>query len=140
VGVLGNKRLKVFPVWEMTFSKMPADQWRIATERVKRNVEYQKKHGIDTALAQLEEGLSEKIQHLAKRAYRALELTGYGRIDFRLDETGKAYVLEANPNPHLAEEEDFAQSAKHAKVDYNSLLERIMSLGLEWQPHRMGLD
>jgi D-alanine-D-alanine ligase len=140
VGVLGNKRLTVFPVWEMTFSRMPADQWRIATERVKRNVEYQKKHGIDTALAALEDGLSEKLQHLAKRAYRALELTGYARIDFRLDETGKAYVLEANPNPHLAEEEDFAQSAKHAKVDYNSLLERIMSLGLEWQPHRMGLD
>src|SRR5690242_5176873 len=34
VGVLGNKRLRVFPVWEMTFSRMPADQWRIATERV----------------------------------------------------------------------------------------------------------
>jgi D-alanine-D-alanine ligase len=103
-------------------------------------VEYQKKHGIDTALAVLDDGLSEKIQRLAKRAYRALELTGYGRIDFRLDENGKAYVLEANPNPHLAEEEDFAQSAKHAKVSYESLLERIMGLGLEWQPHRMGLD
>ena len=102
VGVIGNHRLKVFPVWEMSFSKMPADQWRIATERVKRNVEYQKKHGIDTALAALDAEIAAKIQHLAKRAYRALELTGYARIDFRLDDTGKAYVLEANPNPHLA--------------------------------------
>jgi D-alanine-D-alanine ligase len=140
VGVLGNHRLRVFPVWEMSFERMPEDNWRIATERVKRNVEYQKKHGIDTARAQLGDEQAADIQHLAKRAYRALELTGYGRIDFRLDGNGKAYVLEANPNPHLAEEEDFAQSARCAEVSYSKLLERIMALGLEWQPHRMALD
>jgi D-alanine-D-alanine ligase len=140
VGVLGNHRLRVFPVWEMSFANMPEDNWRIATERVKRNVEYQKKHGIDTALAQLGEDHAEGVQHLAKRAYRALELSGYARIDFRLDGNGKAYVLEANPNPHLAAEEDFAQSALCAEVSYSKLLERIMALGLDWQPHRMALD
>ena len=140
VGVLGNHRLKVFPVWEMDFSKMPADKWNIATETLKRSEAYQKRHGIDTAKAALDDGVSEKIQHLAKRVYRALELTGYARIDFRLDESGKPYVLEANPNPHLAEEEDFAQSAKCAQMKYDRLLERIMALGLEWQPHRMDID
>jgi D-alanine-D-alanine ligase len=140
VGVIGNHRLRVFPVWEMSFAKMPADNWRIATERVKWNVEYQTKHGIDTAEAKLEDGVAAKIQHLAKRAYRALELSGYARIDFRMDESGKPYVIEANPNPQLAREEDFAQSALRAKTSYARLLERIMALGLEWQPHRMGID
>ena len=140
VGVLGNQRLRVFPVWEMSFDKMPDDSWRIATERVKWNADYQKKHGINTDEAKLENGLAAKIQHLAKRAYRALELTGYARIDFRMDESGKAYVIEANPNPQLAEQEDFARSAAHARMAYPQLLERIMALGLEWQPNRMGID
>jgi D-alanine-D-alanine ligase len=136
VGVLGNHRLRVFPVWEMTFDKMQGDNWRIATERVKWNVNYQKRHGIDTAEAVLPAESAARIQHIAKRAYRALELSGYARIDFRLDAAGQPYVIEANPNPQLAREEDFAQSAAKAGVDYPTLLERIMSLGVQWQPTR----
>ncbi|HYE88917.1 MAG TPA: hypothetical protein VEA16_21325, partial [Vicinamibacterales bacterium] len=45
VGVLGNDRLQTFPVWEMSFAKMPDNNWRITTERVKWSVKYQKKHG-----------------------------------------------------------------------------------------------
>lgn len=140
VGVLGNHRLRVFPVWEMSFRNMPADNWRIATERVKWNVAYQKKHGINTGEAQLENEVAVKIKNLATRAFRALELSGYVRFDFRMDEAGNPYVIEANPNPQLAEAEDFAQSALRLKTSYASLLERIMALGLEWQPHRMGID
>ena len=139
VGVLGNHRLRVFPVWEMSFTKMPDTSWRIATERVKWSVNYQKRHGIDTADAQLPEGMAQRIQHLARRTYRALDLSGYARIDFRMDNNGKAYVIEANANPQLAEQEDFAQSAHHVKLSYAHLLERIMALGIEWQPHRMAL-
>ena len=139
VGVMGNHRLRVFPVWEMQFAKMPDSNWRIATERVKWNVKYQKRHGIDTAEAQLPEDVAAKVQHLAKRTYRALELSGYARIDFRMDTNNTPYVIEANANPQLAEEEDFAQSAKRGKMAYPKLLECIMGLGVQWQPHRMGL-
>jgi D-alanine-D-alanine ligase len=140
VGVVGNHRLHVLPVWEMSFAKMSTDHWHIATERVKWSVKYQKRHGIDTAAAQLPEGQAAELQHLARRAYRALDLSGYARIDFRMDASGKAYVLEANANPQLAELEDFAQSAKLVKLSYPQLLERIMALGLQWQPHRMALE
>jgi D-alanine-D-alanine ligase len=136
VGVLGNHRLTVFPVWEMSFGRMQGDNWRIATERVKWNVGYQKRHGIDTAEADLPPDVSAKIQHLAKRTYRALELSGYARIDFRMDASGVPYVIEANPNPQLAEQEDFAQSASKAGVPYPDLLERIMALGVRWRPTR----
>ena len=47
----------------------------------------------------LPEGKAEEIQHLAKRVYRALGLSGYARIDVRMDAAGQVYVLEANPNP-----------------------------------------
>lgn len=135
-GVLGNDRLRVFPVWEMSFAKMPENAWHIATERVKWSVKYQQKHGIDTGEAALTYGVASRVQHLAKRVFRALDLTGYARIDMRMASDGRLFVIEANPNPQLAQGEDFAQSAKLAKVSYGELLERIMALGLQWQPER----
>jgi D-alanine-D-alanine ligase len=48
-------------------------------------------------------------------------------------------VIEANPNPQLAKEEDFAQSAMRAKMSYAMLLERIMALGVQWHPARDAL-
>jgi len=138
VGVLGNERLHVFPVWEMFFTQMPDNNWRIATERVKWSTKYQQRHGIQTDEAKLPDGMADRIRHVAKRVYRALDLSGYARIDLRLDGTGQVYVIEANPNPQLAYGEDFAESAERAGVSYEQLLERIMSLGLQWQPERTG--
>ena len=138
VGVLGNERLDVFPVWEMSFAQMPDNRWRIATERVKWSTQYQKKHGIMTDAAKLDAAAVDRIQRIAKRAYRALDLNGYARIDLRMDDEGRPYVLEANPNPNLAYGEDFAESAEAAGVSYEALLERIIALGLIWKPERTG--
>ncbi len=135
-GVMGNDRLRVFPVWEMSFAKMPENSWHIATERVKWSAKYQERYGIDTGEAALTYGVASRVQHLAKRVFRALDLTGYARVDMRMTPDGRLYVIEANPNPQLAQGEDFAQSAKLAKVTYGELLERIMALGLQWQPER----
>jgi D-alanine-D-alanine ligase len=137
VGVMGNDRLQVFPVWEMSFAKMTDNNWKIATERVKWSVKYQKKHGIDTTVANLPEEAAQKVQHLSKRVYRALDLSGYARIDLRMKENGDMYVIEANPNPQLAQGEDFAESARRSGVSYAKLIERIIGLGLQWQPSRM---
>ncbi len=139
VGVMGNQRLQVFPVWEMQFTKMPDDVHRIATERVKWSTKYQEKYGIQTAeLKDAPQGTVERIQHLCKRVYRSLDLSGYARVDLRLDKDGKVYVLEANPNPQIAQGEDFAESAKQAGVPYKQLLQQILTLGLHWQPERNG--
>jgi len=139
VGVLGNERLQVFPVWEMHFQKMvEGDNWPIATERVKWSAKYQEKHGIATDKARtLPDGLEIAIGKMAKRVYRSLEISGYARIDMRLDDTGKVYVLEANPNPQIAYGEDFAESAEHAGLKYEALLDRILALGLQWNPERV---
>ena len=138
VRVLGNERLAVLPVWEMSFAQMPGNRWRIATERVKWNTQYQKNNGIMTNAAKLEDAAVTHIQRIAKRAYRALDLNGYARIDLRMDDEGRAYVLEANPNPNLAYGEDFAESAEVNGMSYEKLLERIIMLGLRWVPERTG--
>src|SRR5712671_656062 len=46
VGVLGNDRLRVLPVWELTFGSMAHGAWRIATEKVKHDPDYQERRGI----------------------------------------------------------------------------------------------
>jgi D-alanine-D-alanine ligase len=137
VGVMGNQRLQVFPVWEMLFTKMPEETWHIATDRVKWSSSYQDKHGIKTALAKLSDEDAARIQHLGKRVYRTLSLSGYARIDMRLAPDGRVYVLEANPNPQLAYGEDFAESAERAGFPYKALLQRILNLGLQWRPERV---
>lgn len=133
VGLLGNDRPRVFPIWEMYLSKLPKGSHRIATGQVKWNAPYQKRYKIRTGKARgLKPPLREKINRLCRRAYRLLGLTGYARIDLRLTGEGDVYVLEANPNPQLAYGEDFAESAERAGISYESLIQRILHLGTKY--------
>ena len=133
VSVLGNDRLAVFPIWELVAEKRPEGEPLIATAKVKHDVEYQQRHGIDIRAADLPADVSAKLVHAAKRIYKILELTGYARLDFRLNAAGQFYFLEANPNPEIAEREEFASAARAADVSYVELLQRIVSLGLRQQ-------
>lgn len=131
VGVIGNHRLQVFPVWELLFTKAPEDMPRIATAKVKFDLKYQKKRGITTRAAKdLPPGVTEYIPKLCKRIYRSLGLNGYTRIDLRMAADGRLYVLEANPNPELAYGEDFAEAAHAAGISYEQLIQRIVNLGM----------
>lgn len=131
VGVLGNKRLEVFPAWELLFKNKPEDQPLIATARAKWSLTYQKKWGIISRAAKsLPDGLAEQIERQCKRIYRILGLTGYARFDFRLTPDGLLYFLEANPNPELFHDEDFAKSAQNKGISYERLIHHIISLGL----------
>jgi len=131
VGVLGNERLTTFPVWELDFGTLPELREGIATRKVKWDRDYQRKHGIATGPARdLPPGLALRIAQLARRICRALYLTGYARIDLRLRQDGGIFVLEANANPNLAQNEDFATSALAGGLGYDALLGKIMQLGL----------
>jgi D-alanine-D-alanine ligase len=138
VGIIGNQRLQVLPVWELRFARMPDDSYHIATERVKWSYKYQQKYGIKQGQAKLPDETAARAQHLARRVYRTLDLSGYARIDFRMDEAGKLFVLEANPNPQLSYGEEFAESAEKAGLSYEDVLQRIINAGLQWRPERLG--
>jgi D-alanine-D-alanine ligase len=132
VGVLGNDRLRALPVWELSFSKMAEGAWHIATEKVKHDTGYQERRGILQGPAEdLAPELCARIQRTAKRIYRTLELDGYARIDFRLAADGTLYFLEANPNPEIAENQEFATAALHDGLSYPDLLQRIVALGMQ---------
>lgn len=131
IGILGNRRLQVFPTRELKFGNMPENKPRFATFKMKWDEEYRDKWKITNGFAEnLDPKLQEQINRTCKRAYKLLQMKGYGRIDVRLTEENKIYILEANPNPHLAEWEDYAESAHKANVDYPELIQRIITLGL----------
>ena len=135
VGVLGNNRITTLPIWELLMTKLPKGEPNIATEQVKWDYAYQKKLGVKTeAPTDLTKEMSTKIVRLCKRIYKALFMTGYARMDLRVTEDGRVYVLEANPNPNLSYGEDFAESAHVAGIEYGELIQRILALGLNYRP------
>jgi D-alanine-D-alanine ligase len=132
VGLLGNARVTVFPIWELILEKAPPDEPWIATRRVKWNPEYQAKWGVVTREAKgLPDDVVKRIDRVSRRIYRLLSITGYARLDFRLGADGHPYFLEANPNPDVSKEGEFAGAAKSAGLPYRKLLERLLRLGLE---------
>jgi D-alanine-D-alanine ligase len=134
VGVMGNERLTRLPVWEMVFGSMPESLAAIATRKVKWDKRYQARYGITThAAVDLPPPVLTALDRLSRRIYRALGMSGYARMDFRLTPHGDVYVLEANANPNLEAAEDFAAAAGAAGTPYGQLLERLIDLGLKYR-------
>src|ERR1700691_2519672 len=131
VGVLGNERLRVLPVWELEFGNMGQGDRPIATEKAKHDPDYQERRGILHGPAKnLAPEVVTRIQRTAKRIYRTLKLDAYARIDSWLAADGTPYSLEANPNPEIAESQEFAAAARHDGIKYPDLLHRILALGI----------
>ncbi len=132
VSVLGNHKLDVFPIRELVFKEVPPDEPKIATYRAKWDEEYRKKWGLQNQFADaLDPALAKDIVQTCKRIYRLLTIDGYARVDLRVTAANEIYFIEANPNPILAADEDFAQSAFKAGVTYPQLIERIIRTGLK---------
>ena len=93
-----------------------------------------KRVGLRSGLARLDAASEEALSRLSKRIYRLLGLSGCARLDYRLSESGTFFLLEANPNPQIARNEDFAQSAAHAGLNYEALLQKLLTLGLGYTP------
>lgn len=138
VTVIGNRRLEVFPIRELVFDNIDDKMHRIATYNVKWNEEYRERWGIDYQFARnLPAGIEQKIIKLAKRVYRVLDMSGYARLDLRLDAEGHIYVLEANANAALSSIEEVAFSAEKAGYKYDQLIQKLLNLGLRAQ-HELG--
>ncbi len=138
LGMIGNERLETFPLYELRIENLPEGAPRIATQKVKWDLAYQVRSGTVVGPAEdlepLPEGVAERIARIGRRAYRALEQTGYARLDLRLRPDGRVVLIESNPNPQLSRDGEFALSAEAAGLDYDRLLARIVSLGMRYRP------
>ena len=132
VSLMGNVRLTVFPIREMVFREVPPDEPKMATYKAKWDEEYRKRWGLNNQFAEgLDPALVANIQEKCKEIYRLLTIDGYARIDLRLTSENKLYFIEANPNPILADDEDFALAAEKAGLSYPQLVDRIARHGMK---------
>lgn len=131
VSLLGNLRLQEFPIRELVFKEVPPDEPKIATYKAKWDDEYRERWGLKNQFAEdLEPAVARKIQETCKRIYRLLTLDGYARMDLRLTPANDVCFIEANPNPILASDEDFALSAMKSGMTYPRLIECILRQAL----------
>jgi len=129
VAVLGNENPAALPVVELDMSKLPEGTPRIAGTEVKwRTGSEAYKKTKSVIPTDLDEKVGRELQEVALAAYQAVDLRDYGRIDMRLAEDGKIYVLEVNPNPWLHSKAEVALAAKESGRTYPALIEEIVNL------------
>ena len=120
------------------FSHSSMEWPNIATERMKWDVEYQRRIGLETRPAELDPQATREFTRLSKRIYRILGLSGYARIDYRLTDDQRIYVLEVNPNPYLETQCEVAMGARERGVSYEALVQRIVDTAA--RRHGLGVD
>jgi len=129
--ILGNDRPEALPLVELDLSKLPEGMPHIAGYEVKFDVTTEAYRKTKSAPAHdLDEETTTRIQQTALTAFRVLKLRDYGRIDCRLAEDGRVYVLEANPNPWLDPAAEFTMAAKESGKSYKDMIGAIVDLAM----------
>ncbi len=129
VSIMGQQnRVEAFPIREIIFAKVPENEPKVATYKAKWDDAYRDKWGISSRFADdLPLDLTKKILAVCKKAYRALNIDGCARFDCRLTKDNELYILEANGNPDLAQDDEFAESARVAGLSYDTLLTKLIN-------------
>jgi len=108
---------------------LPEGAPRFFTYKAKWDPAYRKKWGIRAGPPKdLDAATEQRIAETARKAYHALGVTGYARVDVRVMPSGEIWVIEVNPNPGLASSDEFAKAAARADLPYETLIDRIVQL------------
>jgi D-alanine-D-alanine ligase len=130
--ILGSyENAHALPLVELDLSKLPKGMPRIASQDVKFDKDTEAYKLTKSAIAEdLDEETVTKLTDIAVKAYRAVKLRDYGRIDMRVSSKGQVYVIEANPNPWLSSGQEFAMAAKKSGLSYTQMIGEIVDLAM----------
>ena len=78
--------------------------------------------------------LAERLHRVALDCWALFRLDGYARVDFRVDERGRPWVLEVNANPCLSPDAGFAAALAEAGIGYEAAVARLVDDALERAP------
>jgi D-alanine-D-alanine ligase len=128
VGILGDS---VLPIAEIDFGRMPKGMWRIVTYKSKWEDGSEEDLGsAPRCPARLPATVAAQLRKIAIASWRIVGGAGYGRVDLRIDERGRPWILEVNANPDIAPDAGLARMARVAGIDYGALVRRACELGL----------
>jgi D-alanine-D-alanine ligase len=123
VGIVGDR---VLPIAEIDFSSMPDRYWRIVSYRSKWETGSDEDLGsVPRCPADLPEALSIELGRIALAAWKVVGGKGYGRVDIRIDEEMRPWILEVNANPDFAPDAGLARMARTAGFDYSALVRLV---------------
>lgn len=91
---------------------------------------YQAGSTVETCPAELSDEKTEELQKLAEKVFKVLRLKSYARVDFRMNENGKFFCLEANTLPGMTATSLLPQEAAAVGIDFGELCERILACAL----------
>lgn len=129
ISILADKnKAQVLPVAEIEFIDYPADKPKIVDYRAKWEVEsFEYQHTIRRFEYPAEdEPLLDRLRMLTRKCWKIFDLYGYARVDFRVDDSGKPWVLEINANPCISPDSGFVAAAEAAGLDFNTVIRRII--------------
>lgn len=124
VGIIGNAPRVLAPT-EMVIGSKKAAAPQFATYRLKNDGGYRTKWRVRYRLAVLPKPVLRKIAEFSKKAFRALQLRDYARLDFRLTDGGRLVFIEANPNPDLTPH-TLGRNLCFVGIEYRNLIPRIV--------------
>lgn len=123
---------EVLPAAEISFAGLPEGKPRIvgyAAKWEEDSPEYQATPRIFMD-GEKEAELATKLEKLSLAVWEGFELSGYARVDFRVDGNGDAFILEINANPCITPDAGLAAAAEKKGWAYRDLVERIVQAGL----------
>lgn len=131
VSVLGNDPPEVLPIIEFDFSELPEDHPKIISYDAKWNPLEESFHRVHAICpAKLTKRLEKKVKSAVLEAYKITECYDYARLDLRITEDNKVFVLEVNPNPDLTEGVSYMDSAEHYGLSFGETLAKIVECAL----------
>jgi D-alanine-D-alanine ligase len=128
VGMVGPAAApEILPLAEIDFTPFPAGRPRLVTYESKWVEGSDDWNGTPVKDADLPQATAEAVRRIARTAWQALSLRGYGRVDLRLSERGEPFVLEVNPNPDLSTDAGFARAWSRSGRTYDELVATILA-------------
>ncbi len=119
---------EVLPAAEMTFVGFPPDRPRILDWEAKWDEDsFAYRNTVRVFLNGSESLLRRHLEEVARVSWSACGLTGYGRVDIRLDEDEVPRVLEINANPCISPDAGFAAAAAKAGIEPHEVVRRILA-------------
>jgi D-alanine-D-alanine ligase len=127
VTLIGNGvDLRVLPLHEIDFAKMPPDRPRIVSYAAKWEEAHVDYAGTKPVLLRdASPALVAKCEQVARDAWDAHGLRDYARVDLRVDREGQPWVIDVNPNPDISPDAGVARSAAVAGMSYVDLVREL---------------
>lgn len=130
LGQTGNKPALVLPPAEIVFTQdFPKDKPRIVDYAAKWYEESAECIGTvrNFDFGAQDSALLEMLTQTALTCWEAFGLTGYARVDYRIDAHGTPYVLEVNCNPFLTAKEGFGAAAAKMGMTFTDAVRAIVA-------------